>query len=181
MKGIPIFFNIENKNILVAGGGHAAEIKIKTLLDFEASIVVVAPKIKNEILQYAEEKRLIIQKECFTESHLQNIDIVIAAADEKTNSFIYKCAKEKGLLCSVSSANITGDFMFQSHKKAGDLIVSATTNGKFPLLSKKICESVDLVQYDLEKLEEKRKIILQTIQDKKERKKALYKILENKK
>lgn len=179
MKGIPIYFNIENKTVIVVGGETAAAIKIKKLIDFEADIVVIAPKICKEIYEYGSKNFLKIKQKEFYENDLCENSIVVCAADNKTNEFVYQCANERNLICCVCSKNLDGDFLFPSHKKRGDIIVTASTSGKYPLLSKKICEEINLDITDyLDFLEQKRNFVVQKIQSKKDKKKILNEFIQ---
>lgn len=180
MKGLPIYLNIENKIIIVVGGGTAATIKIKKLIDFEANIVVIAPEICEQIYEYKRKKLLNIKKRKFTETDLHVNSIIISAADDETNQFVYECAKKRGLICCVCSKNSAGDFLFPSHKKQGDIVVTATTSGKYPLVSKKICEEMNLdVADSLDFLEQKRKFVLKNIKNKVEKKEILNELIED--
>lgn len=52
MAYFPFYIDIENKNILVVGGGTVALRKIEKLSHFKPSITVVSPKICREILKF---------------------------------------------------------------------------------------------------------------------------------
>ena len=52
MSYLPIFFNLEDKKILVIGGGKAALQKIKGLIPFTKAITVVAPQILPQIKEF---------------------------------------------------------------------------------------------------------------------------------
>ena len=180
MKGLPIYFNIENKTIIVVGAGTAAAIKIKKLIDFEANIIVIAPKICKQICEYETQKLLKVKRKKFDKEDLFVNNIIISAADYETNQFVYKCAKEKGLICCVCSKNLEGDFIFPSHKKKGDIVVTAVTSGKYPLMSKKICEEINLdIADSLDFLKEKRDFVLKNIKDKTKKRKILNEFIED--
>lgn len=46
----PMFIDLSDKNIVVAGGGNIATRRIKTLLKFTRNITVVATKVTQELL-----------------------------------------------------------------------------------------------------------------------------------
>lgn len=180
MKGIPIYFNIENKTIIVVGGGTAATIKIKKLIEFRANIVVIAPEICEQIYEYEVQNLLKIKRKKFDKQDLYTNNIVISAATDKINQFVFECAKEKGLICCVCSKNLEGDFIFPSHKKQGDIVVTAVTSGKYPLISKKICEGINLdIADSLGFLEQKRKFVLKNIKDKTKKRRILNEFIED--
>ena len=46
----PMFIDLSDKNIVVAGGGNIATRRIKTLLKFTRNITVVATKVTQELM-----------------------------------------------------------------------------------------------------------------------------------
>ena len=78
-------FEIENKNILVVGGGTVALRKIEKLSPFKPSITVVSPKICEEILKFNVKA---VERE-FDDNDLNGAFCVISATDnEQVNSHI---------------------------------------------------------------------------------------------
>ena len=51
----PVFIDISEKRIIVAGGGRIAERRIDTLLKFTADITVVAPEVTDGIRKRVKE------------------------------------------------------------------------------------------------------------------------------
>lgn len=93
MAYFPIFIDIENMKVLVAGLGNIAARRIKVLKNFGAEIFVITKEIKSNV-----ENINIVIKE-FEETDIKNIyDIVIAATDnDEVNKNIIRKAKEKGI------------------------------------------------------------------------------------
>ena len=54
----PLFFKLENKPVLVVGGGKVAEQKVIGLLDVKASVTVIAPHLTKRLEKLALERRL---------------------------------------------------------------------------------------------------------------------------
>lgn len=54
MAYFPIYVNLEQKRILIVGGGRVALRKVKVLLEYDPYILVVAPKIMQELYQMEE-------------------------------------------------------------------------------------------------------------------------------
>ncbi len=46
----PMFIDLSDKNIVVAGGGNIATRRVKTLLKFTRNITVVATKVTQELM-----------------------------------------------------------------------------------------------------------------------------------
>ncbi len=176
MKRLPIFISLEEKKVLVVGGGRAARIKIKALLEVQANIMVVAKSFLEETEALLKEQKIEYKNREVTIEDLENIFLLFAAADKKTNETVFLWAKQKNILCCKADGK--GDFIVPAYKKEGSLTLAVSTDGLFPLLGKKICENVDLSESKrLEYLAEQRKRILQNL-PKQEQKKALKALLE---
>ena len=52
----PMFIDLSDKNIVVAGGGNIATRRIKTLLKFTRNITVVATKVTQELIESRESR-----------------------------------------------------------------------------------------------------------------------------
>ena len=175
MKRLPIFINMENKKVIVVGGGNAALIKIRKLVDFQCDITVLSNDFISDIFDF---ENINIIKKQFEKNDIEGFFMVVAAADEITNNFVYKCANEKGILCSVSGGDIEGDFIFPAHKKNERLTVTVSTDGAFPALSKKICQNIDVsLGSRIDYFENKRRSVIKNINDKNLRKKILSEII----
>ena len=46
----PMFVDLEEKNIVVVGGGNIATRRVKTMLQFTRNVKVIAPKMTEELL-----------------------------------------------------------------------------------------------------------------------------------
>ena len=65
--------------------------------------------------------------------------LVVAATNNKeVNHRVYLDAKEKGIPVNIVDAPDLCDFIIPSKVERGDLLISISTNGKSPALSKKI-------------------------------------------
>ena len=56
----PVFFRLEGRRILVAGGGTIACRRVRTLLNFQPKITVAAPVLCEELEQLAAEGRITV-------------------------------------------------------------------------------------------------------------------------
>lgn len=156
METLPVCLNMEGKRCLLVGGGRAAYIKLKTLLDFGCQVAVVAETASPDFLELAAAHGVQVTLRRFLEADLAGCFLVVCACSEEANRAIYECAKQKGALCAVCGGG-RGDFIFPAYKRQGGVTAAVTTNGRFPLLAKTLCEGIELgTEEALSALSEKR-------------------------
>ena len=77
-------------------------------------------------------------EEAYAAKHLDNIDIVIVAVNEKSLGAQIKAdAQKRGLLVNVADTPELCDFYLGSIVKKGNLKVAVSTNGKSPTIAQK--------------------------------------------
>ena len=137
MAYFPFYIDIENKNILVVGGGTVALRKIEKLLPFKPSITVVSPKISTEILRLNVNT---INRE-FADGDLENVFCVISATDdEQVNAHIFELCKEKNILVNTVDDKEKCGFIFPALVQKNSVTVGITTSGKSPIYAKYLKE-----------------------------------------
>ena len=98
MAYFPFYIDIENKKILVVGGGTVALRKIEKLTPFSPDITVVAPKICEEIKVL--NVKIIDRRFC--DSDLDGAFCVVSATDDETlNGRIFQLCNEKNILVNT--------------------------------------------------------------------------------
>lgn len=137
MAYFPFYIDIENKNILVVGGGTVALRKIEKLLPFKPSITVVSPKISIEILRLNVNT---INRE-FADGDLENVFCVISATDdEQVNAHIFDLCSAKNILVNTVDDKEKCGFIFPALVQKNSVTVGITTSGKSPIYAKYLKE-----------------------------------------
>jgi siroheme synthase-like protein len=114
---------------LIAGGGRVAARKAKALMDAGATVHVVAPKIGDELMRL-DAPRLTIHRRPFSENDLDEINLVIAATDDRElNARIARLANMTSRLVSVADAPADGSFIGMATHRAGDLVIGVSAGG----------------------------------------------------
>jgi precorrin-2 dehydrogenase/sirohydrochlorin ferrochelatase len=133
----PAFIQLQNKKILLVGGGAIAKEKLEKLLDFTTQVTLIATEFSQEILLLIKEYNLsYIQKE-YHEGDIKGYDIVIVAVDDiALQESIYK--ESRGYNCLYNAVDLPKycDFIFPSYVKRGDLTVAVSTSGSSPAFAK---------------------------------------------
>lgn len=137
MAYFPFYIDIENKNILVVGGGTVALRKIEKLLPFKPSITVVSPKISTEILRLNVNT---INRE-FADGDLENVFCVISATDdEQVNAHIFDLCSAKNILVNTVDDKEKCGFIFPAIVQKNSVTAGITTSGKSPIYAKYLKE-----------------------------------------
>lgn len=131
----PVNLDIEGKKALVVGGGEVAERKIKTLLNFGARVVAIAPSFTAGISRLAGKIKLVRRK--YKKSDIQGATLVIAATDNLlVNRKISNDAKQNKILVNVIDQPKLCSFIAPAVIKQGPLVVSISTSGETPAFAK---------------------------------------------
>lgn len=159
MAYFPMFMELKGKKCLVIGGGSVAYRKIKTLLEYEIEIIVIASdflaQIK-ELEQKNKERISCITKEISSMEELEDchlkkeeIAFIICATNKKdvNQSIAYWC-KGNQIPVNVVDQKELCTFLFPAVVKKGDVSVGITTSGVSPVTSSYLRECIEEIVDD---------------------------------
>ena len=132
----PLFVNLENKKILVIGGGKIAYKKITKILEYSANVTIVAEKIKEEKLLQLENVKIVDNKRIENDKDIigelvKDYFLVIAATnDEELNENIAKICDSRGVLINNISSKTEMNAMFGGIVKNDEFQIAVSTGGK---------------------------------------------------
>lgn len=139
MEYYPILLDLKGKKCVVMGGGRVAQRKIKSLLKAKARVWVISPDLTKGLKQLKRKKSIVYVQSRYQAKYLQGAFLVIAATcDEKINRRVASDAQAQGKLTNVVDAPRLSNFIVPSSIHKGGLVISISTNGKAPALSKRI-------------------------------------------
>lgn len=145
----PIMLNIKNRRCGVVGGGKVAYRKILSLLECEAEVIVISKEIIQDIKILVEKNKIVYIEGSYDFKYISNLYLVYAATDEfHTNVEIYNQCNENHILVNVVDKPDVCNFIVPSKVKRGDLTIAISTNGKSPMLARKIREDLEKVYDD---------------------------------
>ena len=175
MSFFPAFLKLENKKILVVGGGKIAGDKISHLLDFTSNITIIAPVVEERVQSFIASNNLTYYKRTYRAGDIEGFFIVIVAVDNlEIQKEIYQECQEKGVLCNAVDSIEYCDFIFPSYIKEGDLIIAFSTSGASPALSKYLRRAIEkLIPKDIASFLQELKNLRQTLPKGKERMRLL--------
>ncbi len=137
MSYFPAFIKLDNKKILIIGGGKIAGEKLEKLLDFTISITVIAPEILPKTRQYIQQHSLQKLERRYQSGDIDDFDIVIVAVDDiEMQKRVYEECEAKRILCNSVDSIDYCDFIFPSYTKKGPLTIAYSTSGISPAFAK---------------------------------------------
>ncbi len=147
--------NLQDKKIVVVGGGEQAQRRIKGMLNQGCKIVVVSDAVNAPIKRWVDSKkiRLVKQKKVADAKPILKLkpDIVITTTNSKeTNQKILKGAKKEMVMAYSSDDPDNSDFSnLAVIDFKGAVKVAIHTGGKSPIISKKIKERIEKALKDV--------------------------------
>lgn len=139
MPYYPMFLDLRNKKCLVIGGGNVACRKARMLLEYEANVEIISPKLCLELRDMSAKGLIEVTLDRYKTGGLKDAFLVIAATDEDVvNRQVAKEATERGILINVVDSPELSNFIVPSYLRRGDLTVAISTGGRSPALARKI-------------------------------------------
>tara|TARA_B110000444_G_scaffold254096_1_gene286023 strand:- start:527 stop:1180 length:654 start_codon:yes stop_codon:yes gene_type:complete len=186
-----INLNLENKKIIVIGGGSEAEKRIKSLLNEKCEIIVISDSVNETISKLVKTKQVKLKKQKIENmkfiSELKPSLIITTTNDKKINQKIINYSKKKKIIAYSSDNPEDSDFSNAAIIDFEKMIqIAIFTGGQSPVMSKKIkskAENVlkkviskeDIVQIKIQKIS--RKLAKEIIPTQLERKECLKSIM----
>lgn len=137
MAYFPAFIQLENKKVLIVGGGKIALEKLEKLLDFTDDIFLIANEFSDSILEKIKEKNLQYKKDFYTLGDIKEYSVVIVAVDSiELQKAIFLESKDYNCLCNSVDSVEYCDFIFPSYIKKDDLTIAISTSGTSPAFAK---------------------------------------------
>ncbi len=141
---VPIYCDLRNKKVVIAGGGKVAERKVRALLSSGAKIVIVSPDVTDGLRQIIKQDKVKHLKRPFKQGDLENAWLVIAATDDKNvQDLVFSEAQAQRCFCNVVDEPNRCSFIVPSQVKRGALSISISTGGQSPALSKALRKKLE--------------------------------------
>jgi precorrin-2 dehydrogenase/sirohydrochlorin ferrochelatase len=139
MSLLPIFVKLQDRLVVVIGGGVVAQGKIEGLFAAEARIRVVAPHVTPAIAQWIAQGKVEWRAKTFAPADLDGAYLVIAATSAPgANAAVFVEADTRGILCNAVDDIENCHFYYGSVVQRGDLQIAISTNGKSPALAQRL-------------------------------------------
>ncbi len=146
MRFYPVNLDIRGKRCLVIGGGNVAERKVELLLKCGGLVTVISPTITSRIRKLVDEGMVNYIDRSYQKGDLKGFFLAISATDkDEVNEEVWKEAEEMGVLLNVVDNPAKCHFTVPSVIERGDLLITISTSGKSPALSRKLREDLERI------------------------------------
>ncbi|MFQ2668295.1 siroheme synthase CysG [Aeromonas caviae] len=144
MDYLPIFCRLDNKPVLLIGGGEVAERKARLLLDAGAQLTVVAPELDPELAELAANGSIEWLAGEFAPQQLAGKWLVVAATDRReVNALVYQSANQARIFANVVDDPKRSSFIMPSIIDRSPLMVAISSGGKAPVLARLLREKLE--------------------------------------
>lgn len=180
-----ISLDLAGKKCLVVGGGQVAERKVRSLLQCGARVNVVSPEISPGLEEILEKGQIAYRHGLYEASDLDGVFLVIGSTDrEEVNRQVASDCAARGIIVNIVDDPGKSSFFVPALVRRGSLTIAVSTDGKSPLLARKIREELEEVygpQYGefLDMLGETREEIISSISNSSGRKDILENMVDD--
>ncbi|HHQ4748569.1 TPA: siroheme synthase CysG [Aeromonas veronii] len=144
MDYLPIFCRLDNKPVLLVGGGEVAERKARLLLDAGAQLTVVAPELDPDLAVLAANGSIEWLAGEFASEQLAGKWLVVAATDRReVNALVYQSANRARIFANVVDDPKRSSFIMPSIIDRSPLMVAISSGGKAPVLARLLREKLE--------------------------------------
>ena len=144
MQHFPIFLDVENLALQVAGGGDAALAKLRLLLKTTGRITVFATDVSPEIAALATAGKLTLIRRAFRAGDATGAALVYAAAADATeDARIAAIARAEGALVNIVDNLADSQFLTPAIVDRDPVVVAIGTEGTAPVLARAIKADIE--------------------------------------
>jgi len=140
----PVNLNLKARKCLVVGGGRVAERKVTSLLQCGAEIWIASPKLTEKLGKLVKEDRVNFAGTHYETEYLQGCFLVISAVDDPlVNARVADDCFARDIPVNAVDDPERCSFTVPSVLRRGSLCIAISTDGKSPLLSRRIREELE--------------------------------------
>ncbi|NTU68861.1 MAG: bifunctional precorrin-2 dehydrogenase/sirohydrochlorin ferrochelatase [Chlorobiaceae bacterium] len=126
MNCLPVCINLENRRVLVVGGGKAAVEKVELLQRFGAGFTVVGEPLDERIVASGADCRL----RRWQDGDLEGVGLVYACGEERDdNARLKSAANARGILVNTPDDPGLCDFLSPAIHRQGGMTVAVSSGG----------------------------------------------------
>jgi uroporphyrin-III C-methyltransferase/precorrin-2 dehydrogenase/sirohydrochlorin ferrochelatase len=139
MQYLPVFLDLRDRPVLLAGGGAVAARKLQALVRAGARVRVVAPAIEAAVVAQATPAGVDLQRRRFVPADVDGAWLVIAATDDASvNAAVAAAARARGIWVNVVDDGAGSSCLMPAIIDRSPVIVAVGTGGASPTLARRV-------------------------------------------
>ncbi|HEX2121854.1 MAG TPA: bifunctional precorrin-2 dehydrogenase/sirohydrochlorin ferrochelatase [Thermoanaerobaculia bacterium] len=139
----PIYIDIEERSVVIVGGGNVCARKAETMMKYGARVTVVSPTFTDEIEQWARDGALAIKRKEYEESDLEGANLVIASTDvQRVNEQVAADCRRRRIPVNVVDVTPLCEFIVPAIIEKGSIQIAVSTGGKSPAVARTLKEDL---------------------------------------
>lgn len=144
MRYFPLFADLENADVLVAGGGEQAAQKVRLLRKTRARVTVVAETVTDELHELGVEGAIRIVPRPIEARDVEGQRLIYAATGNGAlDALVSDAARAKGIPVNVVDAPELSTFIMPAIVDRAPVTVAIGTEGAAPVLAREIKSKVE--------------------------------------
>lgn len=144
MRQFPIFFTVQDRSVLIAGGGEAAVRKLRLLLKAGARVTVVAPDADDEILDLVEAGDVAWQARAFVAEDLAGAALAYGATGiDAVDRQVSDAARKAGVPVNIVDRPELSDFITPAIIERDAITVAVSSGGTAPVLARGVKAAIE--------------------------------------
>jgi precorrin-2 dehydrogenase/sirohydrochlorin ferrochelatase len=147
VKYYPAFLDLNNRKVVVVGGGRVSERKVRSLLKAGAVVEVVSPTVTTGLKKLNDQGKIRHKKKHYAKGDLRGAFVVIAGTSSAAVN--EKIAQDSECLVNIIDMPADGNFIVPSLIRRGNLTIAISTGGASPAISKAVRKEIEQ-KYDAE-------------------------------
>ena len=145
MRHFPLFADLAGRRVLLVGGGEVAARKLRLLLDADARVRLVAPRVGDALVPLLQDPRVVHLAEPFATEHLQGVLLAVAATDDRAvNAAVAAAGREREVLVNVVDDVELSSFIVPAIVDRSPLVIAVSTGGAAPVLARLVREKLEV-------------------------------------
>ena len=144
MRYYPVFLDFDDADVLVVGGGEIAARKLRLILRTGARVLVVAPKVCDEVRAMAAQGQLAWQSRRFADEDIDRQRYIVAAtADASVNRHVALLARGQNIPVNVVDDPDACTAITPAIVDRDPVLVAIGTEGTAPVIARRLRERIE--------------------------------------
>lgn len=139
----PIFLDVEDREVVIVGGGNVCARKAETMMRYGAHVTIVSPDVTGEIGEWERGGQLRVRRKRYEEADLDGATIVIASTDDTSvNEQVAADCRRRKIPVNVVDVTPLCEFIVPAIIEKDGIQIAISTGGKSPALARTLKEDL---------------------------------------